>query len=67
MIVVPTNKLQMEVANELFIRNVEALVTPNVKHLLKILDWEDMIDEIEWLYLVGLGKMVKGRIRKRAN
>ena len=67
MIVVPTNKLQMEVANELFIRNVEALVTPNVKHLLKILDWEDMIDEIEWLYLVGLGKMIKGRIRKRAN
>lgn len=64
MIVLPTNKLQEEVANSLKSENVDVFVTPNIKSLTNEIGLRDLSEEIEELYEDGYGQRVKPRIKQ---
>lgn len=59
MVVVPTNKLQYEVYNQLKSSGVDVVSTPNVKEILSRLGMTELLSSVENLYDTGLGILVK--------
>ena len=67
MVVVPTNKLQYEVARELQYKGIEVYLTPNTKDTLSKLGMDALACEVENLYETGCGIIVKSEIAKAKN
>ena len=64
MVVLPTNMLQIEVAEALESKGVATYITPNIKVLTSNLGLEDLCNDIELLYSMGYGQKVKSKIRE---